>query len=89
VFASKESEAKYEKGGVAGEPDEGRLGRGGGLGEAVDSVIEPVLGDVTVDQGVACDGSRVAYEPEPQEESSGEGEDDAKCREALSRSSAG
>ena len=89
MFASKEGEAKDEEGGVAREPDEGRLGRSGDPGEAIDSMIEPVPGDVTVDQGVSCDGSRVAYEPEPQEESGDEGEDDAECRKAPAGSSAG
>ena len=49
------------------------MGQADVLAEAVDAVIEPAFGDVTVEEAVAADVAGVDDEPEAQKESSGEG----------------
>ena len=65
VLHAEEPKAGSQKHGVAGKPDEGGAGAGGVVcGEAVDSMLEPGLGDVAVDEAVADDPCHVVYEPQ-------------------------
>ncbi len=76
MLHAEEAEADGEKEGVAGEADEGGAGAGGAgaeVAEAVDAVLEPVFGDVAVDEGVASDARDVVDVPEPEDESEREG----------------
>ena len=73
VLDAEEGEAEDEEEGVSGEADEGGMGEAGGLGESVDAVLEPVFGDIAVDEGVSGDAGRVEDEPEPEGKTEREG----------------
>ena len=81
VFAAEEEETEGEESGIAGEADPGRLRIAAGMGEAVDAVVDPVLGDVAIDIGVAGD----VGELEDEEQAEGDGEQRRRAGRATSR----
>src|SRR5208283_1421439 len=73
VIHAEEAEAGGEKEGVTGQTAEGGAyldGAGGwaGFGQAVDSALQPGLGDLAVHQAVAGDPRHVGDEPQTQEQ---------------------
>ena len=69
-------QAAKKHGMMAGEADESGARAGGAVcGEAIDAMLEPGLGDVTVDEAVADDPCHVVYEPQTQEQTCYEGGD--------------
>ena len=73
MLHAEEAEADGEEDGVAGEADDGGAGRwtgsaGAEVAEAVDAVLQPVFGDVAVDECVAGDARDVVDVPETEDE---------------------
>jgi len=79
MLHAEEGEAESEEEWVAGEADEGGMDDSlTGIvvgGEAVDAVLEPVFGNVAIDEGVAVDFGVGVDEPEAEGGSGGEGQD--------------
>jgi len=73
VLHTEEAEARGEEKGIAGQADQRGadpkfVGRVAALAEAVDSVLQQILGDVTVRQAVAGNQCHVVNEPKAERE---------------------
>ena len=79
MFATEEHEARGEEGRVSRQPYPGGPDDPVLVGQPEDALGEPILGDIAIDQGIACDERKLKEEDQPQGQSGERHQQEEEC----------